>query len=493
MSNSLQSPVDSQTLITKLNNLLDGINTRLEATSNSSISFALAELNSSFRKFFDTLKDPEFNPVFFLDGDTPRSEVYNNNLKSIYNDLNRFYSELSLLGTSQIKAYNFSQVLIKDVINYSNALASTVLDLNILNGFTRGDAIIAGDDFKNIDNIDTNIGIASTQAETLPNGVGIGLARNGVSSVLENAKIDIIPLAPTDDSNGNINTSPTPGNIGRFYEGNYYAFIGAARPEGGSFNIKYLVDPSTNTVVQDTTTEDFKEIKDSSFFIELGATEDQKKQARLRMIDGNASTFWECEFLFKTPSPIIEDITDSVVVDGDNGVDTSKDLIKTGIVNIDLVEAERIAQQYDTINKDLLLDLIVTFNSLTNINFVAINPVLFGHQAFPDVEDIATANDVDGVFTTVEGWDRIRMPKTITPEANEYLTTSQLGLTLSPSRSNYLGQGIFPFPVRLAKKIKIRIRVKTPVPSIYERTYVLLRKTTNVETTITTTTTKGLF
>lgn len=491
MTSSIQTPIDSKLIVSKLKNTLDNISSRLSLSDNTNLTLALSELNSSFRLFFDTFNNPEFKPELLVNGDTARSEVYNNNLRTIYNDLNKFYNEISLLNTAQLKAFNFSSVLIKDVLAYSNFLASTVLDLNILNGFNRKDTLVVGDDFKTSEFIDDDVGLASPKAELITSGAGIGLSRDGKSSILDNAKIEVIPIGPSTANNGVVNTSPTPGNLERFYEGNYYSSIGSARPEGGSFNIQYIVSPTTDTQIQDTTNSPADEVKDTSFFVEIGASTEEKLQARLKMIDGNPGTFWECEYLFKTPNPIIENLSDSVVADSDGNIETSKDIIKTGSINIDLVEAERIAQQYDTIDIDLIVDIIITFSSVVNVNFVAINPVLFGSQSFPEVEDIATNSDSSSNFKTIDGWDRIRFSKTITPEANEYLTTSQLGATLSPSRSNYLGQGVFPFPVRQAKKLKIRMRVKTPVPAIYERTYVLLRKTTNLDTTVTTTTTRG--
>ncbi len=91
----------------------------------------------------------------------------------------------------------------------------------------------------------------------------------------------------------------------------------------------------------------------------------------------------------------------------------------------------------------------------------------------------------------MDGWEELRFPKTITPEANEYLTDSQLSASLSPTRYNYSGQGIYPFPNRLTKKVKIRLAMTQPAAQVYERTYALLKNVIDTETTITTTTKKG--
>lgn len=482
MADSLQTPIASQTLILKVKNTLDRVAGRISSIENPTINKALGELNSAFKQFFDTLGDPEFKPEYFLTGDTARSESYNNNLRMIYNDLDRFYKEIKTLTDAQLKSYNFSSVLVNEITSRANGLASIVLDLNILSNFDRGDVIVAGDDFKTLDYVDLEAPVASSTAELLPNGSGVGLARDGASSVLKNSKIEVIPLSPSNASNGQgtVNTDPTPGNIERFYEGNYYNFLGLARPEGGRFNIKFLLkDPGQES--------------QQGIFVDLGGSTTDKNRARLNSIDGDAATFWECEYLYKSPESLVPDIVDSVVIDNESTVGNEGNQFSSGTVNIDLEEAERRALEFDTAGRDLLIDLILTLNSPTNVNFVAVNPVIFGSQAFPEIEDIATSSTNDGEFITVDGWDRIRFAKTITPEVNEFLTDSQLGATLAPSRASYLGQGIYPFPVRIAKKVKLRIRMRVPVASPYERTYILLKRTVNVESTITTTTTKGAF
>lgn len=513
MVDTLQSAIDSKSLIVKLKNSLDKINTRLSNSNNTSINAALAEANKAFKQFFDTIGDPEFIPEFLLTGDTARSEVYNSNLRAIDNDLTRFYAEIESLNQAQIKAFNFSKVVVSEITARANALASIVLDLNILNGLDRGDVLVAGDDFKNADYIESSQAIASFKAELMSNGSGLGLARNGAQDVLQGAKIEVIPLAPTSDGSY-VTITPTAGNLERFYEGCYYNFIGAARPEGGSFNIGLQVVPVTAT----GTTTSYTSPANSNFingivgpssgpdralttvlsdeqteniYVDYGAPEEAKKQDRKKMIDGDAGTFWECEYVYKAPSSLIPDLQDSIVTNSTNqGENTAADTSEVS-VNIDLEQAEKAALVYDTAAKDLVIDIIITLQAVNSINYVTINPIIFGSDSFPEVEDIATASTNDSDFITIDGWDNLRYAKTITPEANEFLTDSQLSATLAPSRNNYMGQGIYPFPVREAKKVKIRMRSRKPVPAPYERTYALLKRQLEEEIVTTTTTKKG--
>ena len=508
---NLQNPSSTNHALKKLEYTLDRLATKVANSESGEITQALSEALSSFKEFYSNYSEIDFKPQFLKENDTTRSELYNSNLERIFNDLQRFYQEIKTLTQLEVNVFNYSQIVTTEIVKRANQLASIVLDLNILNNFTRGDVIVAGDDFKNMDFIDQGAENASTPAELLTNGSGIGLARAEAIDILRQpgVKLEVAALEPADsgvESESAVNSEPTAGNFQRFYEGNYYNFLGAARPEGGSFNLKYLADPKLidKSVTLDPTDEadEYKPEVDAGFYVELGASEAQKKEARKRMVDGDPATFWECEYLYRTDKQLIEEIIDSAVIEeGAEQPDDSEDsefvfddpeAPRGASINIDLDQAERAAQQYDFEGRDLVVELIISLPKEENINFVSINPVLFGVNAFPIVEDISTA-DSSGVFLTVDGWRDIRYAKTITPEANEFLTDSQLAATLAPSRYDYTGQGIYPFPVRVANKVKIRIRVESPIPSPYERTYALLKKVVEVESTITTRTRRGLF
>ena len=574
MADSLQAPNNSQAVVLKLRTVLDKINDRLSNQDNLSINNALAELNSSFKKFFSTLGDPEFEPKEFKTGEPATSELYNSNLKGIFDDLDRFYKEIRTLSDAQLSSFNYSQIVIQEVTKKADSLASIVLDLNILNNFTRGDVIVAGDDFRNTQYIDSEIGIASELAELMPNGAGLSLARNDARNIASQATIDIIPLEPGQEGGVSVNTVPTAGNIARFYEGNYYNFLGFARPEGGKFNIRHTYvpppepeeeeklpgnrrfigagggnmagvigtlargsnfgggggqqgggggfsnpllnfargsnrppsagpaspfeDPPGTTYDPEANPQPEREVQPTGpvgdIYVDMGATEDQKKVIRRKMFDNNADTYWECEYLLKTSEPLLPDLQDAIVVDnestagGDQSVTSS-----SGTVTVSIEDADREARANDAPGVDLAIDLIITLPGPDNVNMVTLNPVLFAANAFVEVEDISTALEDDGEFETVDGWDNIRFPRTITPEANEFLTTSQVGASLAPGRSTYLGQGIYPFPVRIAKKIKVRLRMREPVSSPYERTYIMIQRELDTETTIITKKTKGTF
>lgn len=510
MADLLQAPVDNTLFLTKLRDSLSALSERVNDGRSTQITTALAEIMSTFKRFFSTLGEPQFNPQELVTGDTARSAIYNDNLRTIYNDISSFYTQLTELTTAQIQSYNFAQIVTSELIKRADGLSSIVLDLNILNNFTAGSVIVAGDDFRNTDFIDSGTELASTPVELLSNGSGVGLARDTTVDLTAspNIKIDILPLSPSNKSDDGltvVNTNPTPGNIERFYEGNYYNFLGLARPEGGAFNIKFVVDPKKKHKEgfpkNKEAEEKLEKEAEAGFFVEIGASDEEKQRARRRMFDRDPSSFWEAEYLFRVAKSLVPDIVDSLVIEEDgekpDDPDNSEikfddpDSPKGASFKIDLNLAEKTAQEYDFEGRDLIIDVVVTFPNSTNVNFVALNPIVFGTAAFIAVDDISTASDNEGEFITVDGWQNIKFAKVITPEANEFLTDSQLSASLAPNRFAYTGQGIYPFPVRVAKKIKIRLRMDSPVPSPYERTYALLKRTIDIETETTTTTKRG--
>jgi len=504
---------NSNISVEKLKTTLQDLSERL--SNKGALSEIIGESLRAFKSFYQEIGDPSFSPLHLETGDNPNSELYNKNFSSIDADLKRFYATVDSVAAAQIQSFNYATVVNQELVKRSDSLASLVLDLKILSDFTRGDVLVAGDDFRTLDNVDTSIATASPKAEKMYGTGGMSLKRKeNRNLVTERTQVEVFPLAPAKGKSAQVNIEPTPGNTERFYEGNYYGFIGEARPEGSQFNIKYILTPDEQIKKEKSTPldkvfgqvpgtvekpksvvdfidkldEDTNPYADSKigYFVELGATEEQKKAKRRLMFDGDPSTFWESEYVFPT-KPLIANLLPSEI-------NSSGSPAPRGVsVVIDYKEAERVAKQYDFEGQDLIVDFVLTFPEQVPANYVVLDPILFGATAFPEVLEISTATDDDGQFTLVDGWDLNRYAKTITPEANEFLNDVQVGQLLSPSRFEYTGKGVFPFPSRIVKKIKIRVKMDNPVPAIYERHYILLRHQIDIESEITTRTKKGAF
>ncbi|RMG74286.1 MAG: hypothetical protein D6710_01850 [Nitrospirae bacterium] len=305
-----------------LNKLREHLEKIREAQANGGDLYAVVgEAAEQFNKFFKLYGLPYFTAHKLYTNDTPSSEVYNENIISLANDLERLYSALTVASESTTTAYNFVSVVTNEVKNSAEIAASKVLDLNILNGFNKGSVIVAGDDFIDSSKIDSSVGVETTQAEILEGGAAIALKR--VDSVIisqpETTTITITPLAPTGPA-GKVNTDPTPGNVQRIYEGMFYAPLGEMRPEGGTLKLTYIADPSKIPDTAVTTTvngqvdesqstevsaqEAQDQVKGIGFFAIMPATEEEKQAIRKRMLDGNPDTFWEIEFVYDT-EPLI--------------------------------------------------------------------------------------------------------------------------------------------------------------------------------------------
>ena len=497
MTTPIRTEVPSNLVVTKLQNSIESLATKLNHKEFGTIASSIRESLVTIGDYFSNLEKNEFDPEFLYLNDTPRSEVYNNNLYAIYNDLKRFYDDLRNLNEIEISSYNYAQIINEELISRANQLASTVVDLNILNNLDRGDVIVAGDDFKNTNFIDLEVGTASSVVDTFIGGNGITLNRISIGQLVDDkTEVEIIPLSPIAQGETSVNTEATQENLGRFYEGNYYNFLGAARPEGGSdFNFRYIPftgeapeqtganegsQVGSNTEALNRFLNDVEVTAQAGKYVVIGASTSQKKTQRRNMLDSNPSSFWECEYVYKT-----QDLLDGF--EPDIG---ERDEVQSTEITIDLEEAERRAKAFDDPGRDLIVDLILTFKDSKTINTVAINPIIFGANSFPEIVDISYS-DAQGNFRTIEGWNSMKLARVITPEANEFLSTTESSALLSPNRGQYQGQGVFVFSSIQTSKVKVKIKVANPVPSIYERIYVLLKNDVQVTTTTTTQTKYG--
>ena len=154
---------------------------------------------------------------------------------------------------------------------------------------------------------------------------------------------------------------------------------------------------------------------------------------------------------------------------------TLENFSQGGSVTIDLKSAEEIAKKYDFTGRDLAVHLDFDLGSESPVNFIVIDPVLFGTNVFMEVLDIATLN-ANGEFETVDGFDSQSFDKVLTPEANKVINDDVISKTLAPSQYSYGGLGVFAFPLRLTTKIRATLMVRDPVPAFYERLYVLTQE-----------------
>jgi hypothetical protein len=463
----------------------------------SAISTAIEELN----KFFLNYGKPSFTRNKLMRNDIARSEDYNENLETLSNDLDNLYSMLDQSADVTVEAFNFATISAQEIVNSAGIAASKVLDLNIIKNFVKGQVIVAGDDFLNEKKIDKSAGTATSQAEILRGASAVSLATAGAELVSnDNTTISITPFLPVGGGDA-VNTTPTPENLQRFYEGMYYAPIGEQRPAGGSIQFKYVLDPvDLNNIVgtTSTTTVDGKETESvgggsaaaasafetqQGFYSVIPVPEAELEDSRRKMVDGNPSTYWECEYVYEVPQ----------LIDLEAEQEEAESDEESTFVTIDYKTAENAALSQDKSGQDLGIHIDYDFQSPTALNFVIVDPVLFSSSTFVEVIDISTASDEEG-FETVEGFHDQSFDKILTPEANKVVSEEVAKKTLAPSAFSYQGLGVFTFPVRISSKIRVSLLMRDPTPAVYERLHLITQETTSVTTTVVTKKKKkGLF
>lgn len=455
-------PDDSKRILDHLQRIKDA------QAGNGDLSSAISAAMEEFNKFFLNYHEKYFSANKFLRNDTPSSAKYNENMLTLANDIDNLYSSLSTTAKASISAYNFSSISSNEIKKSAEIAASKVLDLNILSDFIKGTTIVGGDDFIDNSKIDSAAAVETQKAYIIQGASSVGLKPIDTKiSSGPNTKIAISPLMPSND--GAVNISPTPDNLNRFYEGKFYARIGEQRPEGGFLHISYIADPSDLEGLDELT--EPLDGKLAFYAVELSSELELSKN-RKKMLDNNPDTFWEAEWVVRT-EPLADPID-----------------AEEGVLEVDIAALEQIAKQFDALGQDLMFHIDYDFGEETPVNLVTIDPVLFGTQAFTEIDDVATVNS-DGVYETVDGFEEQQFDKILTPEANKAISDDLVKKTLAPSQYAYGGLGVFQFPMRFTTKLRVTFLMRDPVPDIYERQYVLT-ETTIIDTTTKTTTKKGL-
>jgi len=303
---------------------------RLSQVSESELSKILSSSVEQFNLFYKSYGRPTFTANRLLRSDSPLSNLYNENLITLNKDFNRIYQSLSAASNDTLNAFNFASVISKEISSQASSVSSKVLDLNILNGYNKGEVIVAGDNFLDLSKIDQTYGIDLLQAEIIFGTGAIGLKKvDAVTVTTPATKVTISPIKPV-NKNDKVNTASTPGNLERFYEGKYYALIGQQNPEGKVLKLKEVIDPANIPNSASTTTVNGGQSVDNAggaaaaldattskgFFAVVSTTEEQKNSVRKNMFDGSADTYWECEIVYKVEPLIDPQDASDVLIDG---------------------------------------------------------------------------------------------------------------------------------------------------------------------------------
>lgn len=234
-----------------------------------------------------------------------------------------------------------------------------------------------------------------------------------------------------------------------------------------------------------------------------GAPIEERNEIRQRMVDDSPDTFWECEYVVDAsealsqpqpaartqptgersewdlaPSPPLpgEDIKDSLPGNAGRGNSPPEETGSSGGQQLTLGELiDRIAGP--AIDKmDLDCTIILEMANARTINWINLLPHNFSDATWLEVLDVSTS--VDGAnWEEIEGLKNQQHENVLTQEANSELTEAELAVTLAPNKFQYSGQGVWTFPAREAKFIRIKLLQKTPLPVPYDVLRVNLSQT----------------
>jgi len=421
------------------------------------------DLWKAFKDFFTTLGKPSLKKRLQKKTAPALSSEYNNTMRKISDDVRVSYVEMNSLGSLMVKNYNFGESERQMLLNKLRKLNSKNIDYSFYSKGAKDRSLYGMDTFIDKSKVDfSKVGAGATAAEIVTDQGVVTLARMG--------NIDRAPLVR--DVTGMKEGIPDWQGVAQVggYEGLYFGMRGEARPEGGKWHLEYTANGAS--------------------LFDKGAEESELKPRRMEMFDGNAETFWECELITdnlvgyqnkyngeQISVAQFQELRDNEI--NSPNVRVQGDTIITGTYG-SLIEdyipvTARGAGEY------LKVDFVVQLQRGVNINWLNLNPNNFGTENYIDILSVETSEDGQS-FEKLEGFDDHEYDITLTSEANEELTQTQIFDTLSPDRFKYAGQGIWTFAPRKTRLIKFSLMQ----PQAYIKDYEVLKYQTEQEFTTTT-------
>ena len=261
-----------------------------ERDGNSIVSSVLA----AFRQFFLNLGKPHYAHVDIRPDDPLLPAPFKDRLDAIAADLSMGNDEAISLRDALIAAHNFTTVRASELKRRSEELAGMTADLRLVSGQLGEEVLVFSDNFVDESKLDPSFPTEYLQAQVMPGQGSLTLNRIGVQiTAPDDVQIEVNPL-------DGLSREPTPSNVGRFYEGHFYDFLGKASPEGGSFHLQEKVDNNT-----------LSGFTQSSFQVPVppqkGATRTEKKAFKKALRDFVVPGGQEEAFLERVKSGVFND------------------------------------------------------------------------------------------------------------------------------------------------------------------------------------------
>jgi hypothetical protein len=476
---------------------------------------SMARVALLFKEFYGTLGKPSMQLRPFENKQVPRSTKINATMQEIEDDLQIAYKEVDAIGQSFVEVFNLSRAYTTELSSLSARAASKVVDLRLISNQLDQNIIVAGDDFNDLSRVDGAFPLQNPKADIfISQGIATLNRVESTNLANRNTTIEVTPVAPTF-----LKRRPTVGNVDRFYEGNFYNFMGSARPEGGKWHLEesmtaavgpgtgitttaYFTDssqtpnPSSPSAAQQAQANVNQYIENPNaapnpgkrlrpqdiIVIDRGANTVELDNIRKRTLDENPSTFWECEYV-KVADSLQESVQQSQATEQQASINNpnpqnpgqlEQDIINAAVTLDDLrAQAATIS---DSSDDDLIVDITIRLDSRKSVNWLSINPNNFEELAWIDVLNIEYAEDVDRPFIVIPNFNDNISEKVLTDEANAELSNEEEFTTLSSTKYSYKGIGVWTFSPVMARIFRIRLRQRRAVPSPYQRLVVRLHR-----------------
>lgn len=482
--------------------------------SNDDVRGAIYE---ALRTFFLNAAEPSFDGTQ-LPANLPRERgIYSEAVEKIAADLLVAYQEAKAISDATASSFNFQTVLFDMLEGRLRKAGSTLLDLQIANDRFNEAIIVAGDDFTDTSRVDFDADLGGDRADVQTLGNLLTLKREGNES-------PIIPDLVT------ISVEPLQGYRQRLYEGQFYGLQGQAAPEAGQFHFvrKKASDVRLDTLPEELLTRfrqyvsglssdagrdvtenanqilfqgveqsrtsgsfagfsqdeweilasnihsgtelqtiaggqipEFPLALDASMaIIDQGAPLPERQAARLAMVDGDPDTFWQIEYTFSVPD------VDQEMLEGNEN-----DPERIGFISQALLESFR---EFDA--TDLDVRVRVDLGMLARANWIDLVPVLFEGVEHLEILNIETSTDSiewEKVPNLREGVSGNRIAR----DTNEDLSPAAARTIIAPNSSAFAGRGLWAFPPRVFRYLRIDIRQPVPVLVPYQRLNLKLQRT----------------
>lgn len=521
---SFRDPSSTKLFSGKIAKLYNRVKTRVFGAGQTHIQAAISNVSVILKKFFTRLQKPLFSYRPIAKGDFVNADSYNNSIEDIKDDLDLMHEESTVAARMSAEVFNIGLLQSAELNRRAAEAASKVADLRLLGGQLDGQTIIAGDDFQDTSRVDGQYATQFPKASVSGREGVCTLNRLSSDNVLsDGAQIEVTPIGITISSNAD--------NTERFYEGDFYDFVGKARPEGGQWNLEELVDPD---LLDQLTGDRVPTRGDITDLQGNFGNNDPNAQSDIATVIGGDHThqaIWHGAYGDDwTPEPLRdgaindlrqagserqvgdplrpEDITvidrgateaekqstrqrmidgssDSFweceyVVNAGAAFNNSVVFDADGNISSSLNQQElrnRAVTRDAELSVDLDIYVTLTLNEQRSVNWLSINPMNFGESTFLQIIEVSTASDEGAEFIPVEGLDRNRFANILSSSVNDELQEEDVAATIAPTRSSFTGQGVFSFPARDARKVRFKIRQTTPVPNPYQRMNIELNRT----------------